>query len=112
MTASLALRAFFFAAAVSVSAASAQQVATAPSQVTIQNFAFSPPTLTIAAGTRVEWVNRDGTPHTVIGVGKPAPFKSPALDTGDSFGQVFSTPGTYAYFCGMHPMMVGKIIVK
>lgn len=79
-------------------------------QVEIRNFAFSPKTLTVPVGTRVVWTNRDDEPHVVVSSG--AAFKaSPALDTDDSFAVVLSKPGTYAYFCGIHPMMVGTIIV-
>ena len=80
-------------------------------RVEIHDFAFSPKEMTVPAGTRIVWTNRDDEPHTVVsaaGAFKP----SQALDTGDSFSAVLDKPGTYAYFCGIHPMMVGKIVVR
>ena len=78
--------------------------------VTIDNFAFAPPALTIAAGTTVTWKNDDGEVHKVQDDHKR--FSSAALDTDDSFSHTFATPGVYHYFCSIHPYMVGKIVVK
>lgn len=80
-------------------------------RVEIHEFAFSPKELTVPAGARIVWTNHDEEPHTVVsaaGAFKP----SQALDTDDSFSTVLDKPGTYAYFCGIHPMMVGKIVVR
>lgn len=80
-------------------------------QVAIQNFAFAPKTLTVPAGTRITWTNRDEEPHVVVSAG--ALFtSSKALDSGDTYSVRFSKPGTYAYYCSIHPMMVGTIIVQ
>ena len=80
-------------------------------QVEIRNFAFAPRTLTIPAGTRVVWTNRDDEPHLISSAGAMfAPSK--ALDTSDSYAVTFAKPGTYAYYCSIHPMMVGTIIVQ
>ena len=79
--------------------------------VKIDNFAFTPTQLTVAAGTTVEWVNRDDIPHTVVSDDKTT-FKSKALDTDDKFSFTFTKPGTYSYFCSVHPKMTGKIIVQ
>lgn len=81
-----------------------------PNQVAIQNFSFVPATLTIKAGTKVTWVNRDDTPHTAVDTEKR--FKSNTLDTDDQFSFTFSQPGTYSYYCALHPKMTGQIIVK
>ena len=78
--------------------------------VMIDNFTFSPKELTVAAGTTVKWVNHDDIPHTVAN--KDKLFRSMALDTDDSYSYTFATAGTFDYFCGLHPYMVGKIIVK
>jgi plastocyanin len=83
-----------------------------PNQVVIDNFAFRPATLTVTAGTRVTWVNRDDVPHTATSTKKPRAFDSRTLDTDEKFTHVFTTPGTYEYFCAVHPHMTGKIIVK
>jgi plastocyanin len=77
--------------------------------ITIDNFSFSSPTMTVAAGTEVTWVNRDDMPHTVVSVAKT--FASPVLDTGERFSYRFATPGTYEYYCSIHPRMVGTVVV-
>jgi plastocyanin len=79
-------------------------------QVVIDNFTFGPQDLTVAVGTTVKWVNHDDIPHNVTDKGKA--FRSKALDTDDSFSFTFASAGTYDYFCGLHPHMQGKIIVK
>ena len=80
-------------------------------QVAIEHFAFSPRTLTVPAGSEVVWTNRDEEPHTVTSAGGGF-TSSAALDTGDTHAVTFSRPGTYAYYCTVHPMMVGTIVVK
>jgi len=83
-----------------------------PNSVAISNFAFDPPTLTVAPGARVTWTNHDEEPHAIVSANKETPFKSAGLDTDDSFAFVFDKPGTYKYFCSIHPHMVGQIVVK
>ena len=78
--------------------------------VTIDNFTFTPPDLTVAVGTTVKWVNHDDIPHTVVDKNKA--YRSKALDTDDAYSFTFASAGTFDYFCGLHPHMVGKIIVK
>ncbi|AKM28908.1 hypothetical protein AB870_00330 [Pandoraea faecigallinarum] len=80
--------------------------------VQIENFKFSPAALTVKAGTRVTWTNRDDEPHTVTSSSTPRAFASGALDTGRSFAFTFDTPGTYPYFCALHPHMTGVVVVK
>ena len=100
--------------AIGLSAAPRQSSGDTPSKsvaVTIDNFTFAPVTLQIAAGTKVVWTNKDDVPHTVVSEdGKT--FKSKALDTDDEFSFTFNQPGTYKYFCSVHPKMTGEIIVK
>lgn len=79
-------------------------------EVKIDNFSFSPATLTVAAGTTVTWVNRDDIPHTAVSVDKV--FKSKVLDTGDKFSYTFAKAGRYPYFCSLHPKMTGEILVR
>lgn len=81
-------------------------------RVVIDNFAYSPREITVAPGTRVTWTNRDDVPHTVTSSAQPRAFDSGALDDDSSFAFVFQTPGTYDYFCALHPHMTGKVIVK
>jgi amicyanin len=78
--------------------------------VTIDNFTFTAPELTVAVGTTVKWVNHDDIPHNVVEKNKA--FRSKALDTDDSYSFTFASAGTFDYFCGLHPHMQGKIIVK
>ena len=81
-------------------------------QVVIDNFTFNPPTLTVPAGTKVTWVNRDDVPHTATSTTKPRSFDSGTLDTDQQFAHVFTKPGTYDYFCAVHPKMIGRIVVE
>ena len=82
----------------------------APVTVKISNLTFAPRTITVAAGTTVTWVNADDLPHTVTAVDRS--FRSRPLDTGDKVSFSFAKPGEYAYFCSIHPMMTGKVVVK
>jgi plastocyanin len=93
-------------------AAAAQLAATEPNAVTIDNFAFGPGAITVAPGTKVTWTNRDDEPHTVVSADDPRTFKSGALDTGENFSFTFDKPGTYRYFCSIHPHMTGTVVVK
>jgi plastocyanin len=78
--------------------------------VKIDNFSFSSATITVPAGTTVRWTNGDDIPHTVVSDDKM--FKSKALDTDEQFSYTFTKPGTYGYFCGIHPKMTGKVVVQ
>src|SRR5215472_4977372 len=78
--------------------------------VKIDNFSFSPATITIPAGTTVKWTNRDDIPHTVVNDDQK--FQSKALDTDESYSYTFTKPGTYPYFCSIHPKMTGKVVVQ
>jgi plastocyanin len=84
--------------------------AASPATIDIDNFAFTPPTLTVTAGTTVTWKNEDDSPHRIGD--KDGTFKSAALDTDDTFSHTFAAPGEYPYICTIHPYMVGKIVVK
>ncbi len=84
----------------------------ADNEVTIDNFSFTPATITVPAGTKIHFVNRDDIPHTVTDAANPRTIKSPPLDTDDSYDRVFDKPGTYLYFCSLHPHMTGTVIVK
>jgi len=78
--------------------------------VSIDNFTFNPQKLTVKAGTTVTWTNKDDIPHAIAAVGKE--FKSKVLDTDNSFSFTFTTPGSYNYFCSLHPHMTGAIVVE
>ena len=82
-----------------------------PNTVSIANFTFTPPTLTVKAGTAVTWTNADDIPHGIASANN-AFAKSKALDTDDTYTFTFTTPGVYAYFCYLHPHMTGTIVVE
>ena len=81
-----------------------------PLEVRVDNFTFGPDTLTVSVNSTVTWVNKDDLPHTIAS--NDGVFKSKALDTEDKYSYTFTKIGTYAYFCTIHPKMVGKIVVQ
>jgi amicyanin len=87
------------------------QNASPVSAVSIDNFTFSPPTLTVKIGTTVTWTNKDDIPHGIAS-SNSAFVKSKAMDTDDSYSFIFTTPGTYQYFCYIHPHMTGTVVVE
>jgi amicyanin len=87
------------------------QSAGAAGAVSIDNFTFTPPTLTVKAGTTVTWTNRDDIPHGIASSDN-AFAKSKAMDTDQDYSFTFTAPGTYKYFCYIHPHMVGTIVVQ
>jgi plastocyanin len=100
-----------FAVAATLPAASARAAETEVKiEVKIDNFAFAPQRIVVQAGTTVTWTNADDAPHTVVSTTKL--FKSSALDTADKFSFTFATPGTYEYFCSLHPHMTGTVVVE
>ena len=78
--------------------------------VTIDNFTFRPQQVTVKAGDTVTWINHDDIPHTVTS--KTMLFRSKAIDTDDKFSFTFTTPGTFMYFCSLHPHMTGSVVVE
>lgn len=81
-----------------------------PTMVTVDNFTFGPNALTVPVNSTVTWVNKDDVPHVVAS--NDGLFKSKALDTDDKYTYTFTKPGTYAYYCTIHPKMVAKIVVQ
>ena len=106
MPRSLTLAAILLAAALPLPAVATDMA------VTIDNFTFAPPEITVAPGTRVVWTNRDDIPHTITSAEDPKTMKSKPLDTDDSYAFTFTRPGTYHYFCSLHPHMEGTVIVR
>ena len=88
----------------------ARSAPTADAEVDIDQFTFLPQRITVKAGTTVTWINEDDVPHTIVSSSKV--FKSKALDTADKFSFTFTTPGTYDYFCSVHPHMTGAVVVE
>ena len=80
-------------------------------QIVIKDFHFTPETLTVKSGEKITWINRDEEPHTVVSVQKQFK-KSTALDTDQQFTITAGAPGTYTYFCSVHPKMTGTIVVE
>ncbi len=83
--------------------------------VAIDDFRFSPDTLTVTAGTAVTWSNEDATAHTVTagteGEPRPAEFDLRVDAKGQTVSVTLDEPGTYAYFCRLHPFMQATIEV-
>ena len=102
------LRAF---AAGAAAACMLYAAAAAPTEtrVSIDNFVFKPDAITVRAGTTVVWENDDDIAHTVVE--SQGAFRSQALDTEDKFSFTFTTPGTFEYFCSLHPRMKGQVVV-
>jgi len=80
-------------------------------QVNIDNFSFTPATLSVPVGAKVTWSNKDDVPHTIVSTNNAFPH-SPALDTDQSFSYTFAKAGTYEYYCSVHPKMLGKVVVQ
>jgi plastocyanin len=83
---------------------------TKQNRIEIKDFAFNPQTITVKSGDKVTWINRDEEPHTVVSVGKKFQ-RSSGLDTDQEFSIIAGAPGTYEYFCSVHPKMTGTIVV-
>jgi plastocyanin len=80
-------------------------------RVEIADLAFDPETVTVAAGTTVTWVSADpNLPHTSNS--EDEVWFSGTLNEGDEFSFTFEEPGTFAYFCEVHPTMTGSIVVE
>jgi plastocyanin len=78
--------------------------------VSIKEFKFAPAALEIRPGTTVTWTNRDEETHTITSA--TGAFASAGLGHDETFSQTFSKPGTYEYFCALHPKMRATVVVK
>jgi plastocyanin len=90
--------------------ASAATIDPAHPRIEITKHAYSAPSVTIPAGGTVTWTNRDDDVHTVVSTTDA--FRSPAIDTGEAYAHTFAKPGVFHYFCTLHPLMTGTVIVK
>jgi plastocyanin len=86
-------------------------IATSGNRIEIKDFAFNPQTITVKSGEKITWINRDEEPHTIVSVEKQFK-KSSALDTDQKFTVTAGAPGTYTYYCSVHPKMTGTIVVE
>jgi amicyanin len=102
------------AASPATPAAPGQPASTQPAAVAVKidNFHFLPGELTVSAGATVTWHNADDVPHTVTSKDGEPVLDSGALDTDDKYSFTFTKPGTYTYYCKVHPHMTGVVIVK
>lgn len=127
LTAIAAIAALLVVAGCGSSSGGAQSSASASpagrgAAVAIENFAFTPQTLTVKTGTTVTWTNNDGAPHTVASADSISTdanttglFESGNLGKGDTFSFTFKESGTYFYVCTLHagePAMHGEIVVS
>jgi plastocyanin len=103
-------RAAFVAGLALAALMTAHASASSPVAVGIKEFAFEPATLTVPVGTTVTWTNHDEEPHTVTSA--TGAFRSAGLSNEDTFSQTFTHPGTYQYFCALHPHMKATVVVK
>jgi plastocyanin len=90
--------------------AASEDTKSASTEVRVDNFTFAPPTLVVPVNSTVTWVNKDDIPHVIAS--NDELFRSQALDTEDKYAYTFTKPGTYSYYCRIHPKMVGKIVVQ
>jgi plastocyanin len=85
--------------------------AAATQQVMMQGYAFSPAALTVRVGDTVTWMQHDEAPHDVVTTSAPVAFRSPRLSAGQSWSYTFQQPGTYSYYCSVHPDMRASVTV-
>src|SRR4051794_23162325 len=81
-------------------------------EIIIDEFEFRPAELRVPPGTRVRWVNRDGSPHNVVSDAEPRLFRSRLMETGDSYAFTFDGAGEHGYYCALHPHMTGRVVVE
>jgi plastocyanin len=90
--------------------AAAPDAPVATDTVAIQNFAYSPATVTVKVGTTVTWTNQDQDQHTVTAMNN-GPFHSAPLDTGQTYRYTFTKAGHFDYLCTIHPFMTATVVV-
>ncbi|MFD5318523.1 cupredoxin family copper-binding protein [Streptomyces sp. NPDC127098] len=81
-------------------------------EVVIADYAYGPATLTVSVGDTVTWTNQDTAPHDVLTTAGPVAVDSPMLEQGDQWSYTFTTPGTYDYYCTVHPDMTARVVVE
>ena len=87
-----------------------QAVAADSTRVVVDSFSFAPTMAAVPAGSTITWTNRDDVPHNIVSTERT--FKSPVLDTDEQFSHTFEAPGTYTYYCSIHPKMTGQVVVS
>ena len=100
----------FLAVVLRSATATGQPAGTPATEVKVDNFTFSPEVVTVPVNSTVTWTNKDDVPHVIASTN--AMFRSKGLDTDDHYSFTFTQPGTYSYYCSIHPKMTGKIVVQ
>ena len=77
--------------------------------VAIVDNSFDPPEVSVKAGGTVSWTNTGKAKHTVTV--RDGSWTSDLLAFGARYQKTFDTPGTFDYYCTLHPGMVGKLTV-
>ncbi|MGW7531009.1 cupredoxin domain-containing protein [Amycolatopsis sp. NPDC054798] len=110
------MKRFFALLAASVlltlAAPQAPSAAAATQTVMMQDYAYSPASLTVHVGDTVTWIQHDTAPHDVVTTSSPVSFRSPQLSQGQSWSYTFRAAGTYSYYCSVHPDMRAQVIVQ
>ena len=88
------------------------RVASAHYSVQMANYAFAPASIMVNEGDTITWTNQDTAPHTVTTTSGPERLNSPYLSKGQSWSYTFTAPGTYQYYCTVHPDMRAQVIVR
>lgn len=78
-------------------------------KVEIADFAYGPDPVTVQAGGKVIWLNRDSAPHTATA--EDGSFDAGTLEEGKLKSETFKQAGTYEYICQIHPDMHGTVEV-
>jgi amicyanin len=91
------------------SPAADDRVAMGDATVTIRQMQFNPPWIVVKQGSTVNWQQADRMTHDVRATDRS--FASPRLRQGTTFSQTFDKPGTYDYYCSLHPQMRGQVVV-
>ena len=102
---------YLFLSAIAAETKGAEGIGASGNRIEIKDFAFNPQTITVKSGDKITWINRDEEPHTIVSVEKQFK-KSSALDTDQEFTITAGAPGTYTYFCSVHPKMTGTIVIE
>ena len=82
-----------------------------PGEIGIDNFSFTPKVATVNRGTTVTWVNGDDVPHLIVATRHDF-AGSKVIDTNQRYSCTFKAPGTYDYYCAIHPVMTGQVVVR
>jgi plastocyanin len=84
-------------------------------RVQIKDFLYAPAAVTVPAGTTITFTNRDSAPHTATSGRSPRPdgvFDTGTLAKGERKSVRLTKPGTFAYYCAIHPFMKGTVTVR